>query len=163
MSCTRRGSKDRTPRRTHIFLSVVSVAHLQPSPAHARGSRLQISQDVCCPFAHPEKSSTHTMFHRPLLDVPDSFPSLCSTPPPSTPTALPVTWNHETSLRYSARRPHQACTTMFFLIPNNVTSERPIALMPTLILWWEAMRALEVAKWQQRCRIDWDAADGRNW
>ena len=24
----------------------------------------------------------------------------------------------------------QACTTMFFLIPNSVTSERPIALMP---------------------------------
>ena len=29
---------------------------------------------------------------------------------------------------------HQACTTMFFLIPKNVTIERPIALMPTLIL-----------------------------
>ena len=25
----------------------------------------------------------------------------------------------------------QACTTMFFLIPKNVTSEKPIALMPT--------------------------------
>ena len=35
---------------------------------------------------------------------------------------------------------------MFFLIPKNVTSERPIALMLTLIRWWEAMRALEVAK-----------------
>ena len=34
--------------------------------------------------------------------------------------------------------------------------------MPTLIRSWEAMRALEVAKWQQRCRIDWDATDGRN-
>ena len=29
--------------------------------------------------------------------------------------------------------PQQACTT-------NVTSERPIALVPTLIRWWEALR-----------------------
>ena len=52
--------------------------------------------------------------------------------------------------------PQQACTTMFFLIPKNVTSERPIALMPTLICWWEALRAPEVAKWQQKYRVDWD-------
>ena len=44
--------------------------------------------------------------------------------------------------------PQQACTTMFFLFPKNVTSERPIALMPTLTRWWEALRAPEVAKWQ---------------
>ena len=50
----------------------------------------------------------------------------------------------------SGRLPQQACTTMFFLMPKNVTSERPIALMPTLIRWWEALRATEVAKWQQR-------------
>ena len=37
---------------------------------------------------------------------------------------------------------------------KNVTSERPIALMPTLIRWWEAMRAPEVAKWQQKYRVD---------
>ena len=29
----------------------------------------------------------------------------------------------------------------FFLIPKNVASERWIALMPTLIRWWEALRA----------------------
>ena len=46
----------------------------------------------------------------------------------------------------SGKWPQQACTTMFFLIPKNVTSERPIALMPTLIRWWEALRAPEVAK-----------------
>ena len=34
-----------------------------------------------------------------------------------------------------------ACTTMFFLIPKNVTSERPIALKPTLIRWWEAFES----------------------
>ena len=51
---------------------------------------------------------------------------------------------------------------MFFLIPKNITSERPIALVPTLIRWWEALRAPEVAKWQQKYRVDWDAADGRN-
>ena len=46
----------------------------------------------------------------------------------------------------SGKWPQQACTTMFFLIPNNVTSQRPIALTPTLIRWWEAVRAPEVAK-----------------
>ena len=49
---------------------------------------------------------------------------------------------------------------MFFLIPKNITSERPIALVPTLIRWWEALRAPEVAKWQQKYRVDWDAIDG---
>ena len=34
--------------------------------------------------------------------------------------------------------------------------------MPTLIFWWEALRALEVAKWQQKYHVDWDATDGRN-
>ena len=29
-----------------------------------------------------------------------------------------------------------ACMTMLFLIPGNVTSELPIALLPTLIRWW---------------------------
>ena len=62
----------------------------------------------------------------------------------------------------SGKWQQQACTTMFFLIPKNVTSERPIALMPTLIRWWEALRAPEVAKWQQKYRVDWDATDGRN-
>ena len=45
----------------------------------------------------------------------------------------------------SGKWPQQACTTMVFLIPKNVTSERPIALMPMLIRWWEAFRAPEVA------------------
>ena len=65
-------------------------------------------------------------------------------------------------LGQSGKWPQQACTTMLFSIPKKVTSERPIALMPTLIRWWEAMRAPEVAKWQQRYRIEWDVTDGRN-
>ena len=44
------------------------------------------------------------------------------------------------------------------LIPKNVTSERPVSLLPTSIRWWEALRALEVAKWQQKCRVDWEGA-----
>ena len=51
---------------------------------------------------------------------------------------------------------------MFFLIPQSVTSERPIALMPTLIHWSEDLKAPEVAKWQQKHRVEWDATDGRN-
>ena len=49
-------------------------------------------------------------------------------------------------MEQSGNWPQHVCTTMFFLIPKNVTSERPIALVPTLIRWWEAMRAPEVAK-----------------
>ena len=62
----------------------------------------------------------------------------------------------------SGKWPQHACTTMFFLISKNVMSERPIALLPTLIRWLEALRAPEVAKWQQMYRVDWDATDGRN-
>ena len=36
-------------------------------------------------------------------------------------------------VKQSGKCPQQACTTMFFLIPENVTSEIPIALMPTLV------------------------------
>ena len=46
----------------------------------------------------------------------------------------------------SGKWPQQACTTMFFVMPKSVASEGPIALMPTLIRWWEALRAPEVAK-----------------
>ena len=63
----------------------------------------------------------------------------------------------------SEKWPQQACKTMFFLIPENVTSERPIALMPTLIRWWEAVWAPEVAKWQQKYRVDWDATRWPKW
>ena len=61
----------------------------------------------------------------------------------------------------SGKWPKQACTTMFFLIPKSVTSERPTALMPTLIRWWEALRAPEVAKWQKH-HVHRDVTDGRN-
>ena len=64
--------------------------------------------------------------------------------------------------RWSEKWPQQACTTLFFLIPKNVTNERPIALVPTLMRRWEALRAPEVARWQQKYRVDWNATDGRN-
>ena len=65
-------------------------------------------------------------------------------------------------VKQSGKWTQQACTTMFFLIPKSIMSERPIALMPTLVRWWEALRAPEVAKWQLKYRVDWDATDGRN-
>ena len=39
----------------------------------------------------------------------------------------------------SGKWPQQACTTMFFFKLKNVMSVRPVALMPTLIRWWEAV------------------------
>ena len=62
----------------------------------------------------------------------------------------------------SDKWPQQACTTTFFLIPKNVTSERPIALMPTLIRWWKALRPPGVATWQKKYRVEWDVTDRRN-
>ena len=49
-----------------------------------------------------------------------------------------------------------------FLVPKNVTGERCIALLITMIRWWEWRRAPEVVKWQQRHHVRWDAADNRN-
>ena len=60
------------------------------------------------------------------------------------------------------RWPQQTCTTMLFLIPNNVTSERPIALLPTLIRWWEGLRVTRGVRWQERHRVGWENTDGRN-
>ena len=52
------------------------------------------------------------------------------------------------------RWPQQACTPTLFSSPKNVVSERPIALMPTMIRWWEALQA--------PCRFEWDATGGRD-
>ena len=60
------------------------------------------------------------------------------------------------------KRPQQVCTTMFFLISKNATRERPIAPMSTMIRRWDALRAPEVAKWEQKDRVEWDATDGRD-
>ena len=62
-------------------------------------------------------------------------------------------WN---KVEQSGKWPQQACTTMFFLIPKNVTSERLIALTPTLIRWWKALRAPAVAKWRGAQRTVWE-------
>ena len=65
--------EDRTPRRTHIFLSVVNVvAHIG---AHLTFSRtcvwLKNSQELCCPFAHLKS--------HPLTSCFTDHPSTCLT------------------------------------------------------------------------------------
>ena len=52
----------------------------------------------------------------------------------------------------------------FFLIPKNVTSEWPLALMSTMISFVGSHKG--AGGWQKRqykYRIEWDAADGRKW
>ena len=44
-----------------------------------------------------------------------------------------------------------------FLIPKNVTSKRPIVLLPTLTRWWKCSRGPVVKEWQERHRVSWDA------
>ena len=53
--------------------------------------------------------------------------------------------------------PTNANTTPFFLIPKSVTSERPIALLPTLVSWWEWLRHPSAVEWKSRFSITWDA------
>ena len=48
------------------------------------------------------------------------------------------------------------------LDPEECHEREADALLPTLIRWWEALRAQEVAKWQKKYRVDWDATGGRN-
>ena len=38
---------------------------------------------------------------------------------------------------------------VFLFSRRNVTSERAISLLPTLIRWWEWLRAPEVSRWQE--------------
>ena len=45
--------------------------------------------------------------------------------------------------------PMQAITTMFFLFPQNGTSERPLALLPASFRVWEWMRARDVMECEQ--------------
>ena len=87
--------------------------------------------------------------------------------PPKVPLDLPKETRGDIlefleKVEQSGTLPQRARTTMFFLIPKNGTSDRTVALMPTLICWCEALREPEVAKWQMKYRVDWDAKDGRN-
>ena len=59
--------------------------------------------------------------------------------------------------------PQQACTSDVLPDPEECHElEADCAFVPTFIRWWEALRAPEVAKWQQKYRVEWDATDGRN-
>ena len=53
-----------------------------------------------------------------------------------------------------------ASTILFFLIPESTTPERPIALLPTFIRWWEWLRAPAVVEWKGRHNVTWDASCG---
>ena len=84
MSCTRREVKTAHLLRvtqTHIFL----VLRTRDSRAgHIINAHASAQEHVGClsPRAH-QKAFVPLMFRRALLDVPDPFPSFCSTPPPT--------------------------------------------------------------------------------
>ena len=63
--------------------------------AHACGSRC--SQELCCPYAHSTIISSHSMFHRTLLGVLDTFSSSCSLFSQTTPTPRLLTGISSTS------------------------------------------------------------------
>ena len=88
-----------------------SRAHFSPScRCRARLGTFDLSSHACgsrhCTSA---RLSNHPLSQRvsstTLLEVPDPFPSFCSTLPPSTPNSLTAYgWNEETSLCCPARR-----------------------------------------------------------
>ena len=53
--------------------------------------------------------------------------------------------------------PANASITLFLLIPESTTSARPIALLPTLIRWWEWLSSSAVVEWNGRHTITRDA------
>ena len=99
MSCTRRDAKtEHLVARTFFSGSRFFIADQH---THLRVAQVWDVLHLCA----SEKSSTHNMFHRPLLDVPDPCPSFCFTPPPSTQTSLPMTGIRRSLLRrHTARR-----------------------------------------------------------
>lgn len=59
---------------------------------------------------------------------------------------------------------------LFCLMPMTATSEPPIALLPTLIRWWEWPKALLSQSGKGRHAVTWDAcsqqiggAEGAGW
>ena len=56
-------------------------------------------------------------------------------------------------VKQCGRWPQQACTTIF-LIPNNVTSERSIALVPTLIWYRDGKNGIELGGMLPMCALD---------
>ena len=51
-------------------------------------------------------------------------------------------------------RPMQAGTPFLVHIPNNITSERPLAVLPTFVRWWMCLRALVVQGWKIEAQQD---------
>ena len=108
---------DRKPHCMHIFLSCQCSAldststrtcvWLKTKTWLGRVARLR----ACLQVIH-----SHSMFHRPLLDVPDPLPSFCSTPPQSTPNSLLMT---------GTRRPFCATSPRGLLFDNLAESSPP--------------------------------------
>ena len=83
--CDEHRTVHRTPRRTHLVLSVFVPFLIceRISHVHTCGSSHDSRETETISFA-PKSPHLHAMSHRPLLDIPD-FSSFCSTPPTSTP------------------------------------------------------------------------------
>ena len=47
----------------------------------------------------------------------------------------------------------------FIIIPKNVISERPCAVLSTLFRSWEWLRAPGMQEWTKRSRASWDATE----
>ena len=90
MSCTRRGVKtEHLVARTFFSVLRTFDHHTHLRVAQGLTAHVWDVLQFCALFLKVIHS--HSMFHRPLLDVPDPFPSFCSTPPPSTPNSLLMT------------------------------------------------------------------------
>ena len=69
-----------------------------------------------------------------------------------------LTLLHEVEMAW--KWPTNASTLLFFLIPKSVTSERPIALLPTLFQLVGVVSS--VVEWQSKFNITWEAPHMRS-
>ena len=89
LACTSPPSKCLMDGLTPIWgtHNISSHAHFSQCRSHLTITHLGVVQGPC----GSSLGCVAPLFHRPLFDVPDPFPSFCSTPPPSTPNSLLMT------------------------------------------------------------------------
>ena len=85
------GGEYRTPRRTHIFFSLVVSRSITHTCVWLKGLMTLKSQELCVVSLRIRKTSSSIMFHSTLLGVLDTFSSFGSSPSQTTPAAQPMT------------------------------------------------------------------------
>ena len=108
-----------------------------------------IMEDIVLDVPEPQMSEDITLHLRSTStsDSTRGYPRICR-------MSAVVQILHEVEM--AGMWPSSASITLFLLIPKSTTSERPIALLPTLIRWWESLTAPAVVECKGRHNVTWD-------